>query len=209
MPGCADGRCGATVPLQVRLDDSTPAIFEPILLATLQANELVPGVTRWQISLRARDGWGIDLPTTVLRENWSVFVRAARWFAEIPQETFLPCVAWAHLAVELPGAALRAAAWHKLNDLQHAIDEAEARRATLDIGWFERRVENTIAARARDPPCDASAEAQPLRVALHLADENGSALAGMRTSPLESSLTTFCESATAFSCPQTAAEHPY
>jgi hypothetical protein len=104
--------------VQVRLDQIDPLRFSnPCFLATLQANELVAGVTRWQIGLRGHDGWVIDLPSSVLRVNWPVFEQAARSFGEIPQETFLPCVTWSRLAVELPGAALRAAAWLALNDL--------------------------------------------------------------------------------------------
>jgi hypothetical protein len=172
--------------VQVRLDEIDPLrLANPCFLATLQANGLVAGVTRWQIGLRERDGWVIDLPATVLRENWPVFERAARWFEEIPQETFLPCVTWARLAVELPGVAMRAAAWLALNDLQHAIEEAET-RAVLDIPWFERRVLNVIGACSATLRVMPPAEAQPLQVALDLARHIRLALAGMQLSrPLE------------------------
>jgi hypothetical protein len=172
--------------VQVRLDEIDPLrLSNPCFLATLQANELVAGVTRWQIGVRGREGWVIDLPSTVLRENWPVFERAARWFPEIPQETFLPCVTWARLAVELPGVALRAAAWLALNDLQHAIEEAEA-RATVDIPWFDRRVQNVTAACAATLRVMPAAEAQPLQIAFELARDIRYALAGIRLSqPLE------------------------
>ena len=127
--------------VQVRLDEIDPLrLSNPCFLATLQAHQLVAGVTRWQIGLREQEGWVIDLPDAVLRENWPVFAQAGHWFPEIPQETFLPCVTWARLAVELPGIALRAAAWLALNDLQHADEEAEAKRTAdipwMDIAWF-------------------------------------------------------------------------
>jgi hypothetical protein len=172
--------------VQVRLDEIEPLRFSnPCFLATLQANELLAGVTRWQIGLRGRDGWVIDLPTSVLRENWPVLARAIQWFPEIPQGTFLPCTTWARLTVELPGPALRAAAWLGLNDLQSAIDEAEA-RGTLDVGWFDRRMQNMIAACAATLRVMPPTEAQPLQVALQLAREIRYALAGVPTSrPLE------------------------
>lgn len=61
----------------------------------------------------------------------------------VGHETFLPCVTWSRLNVELPGVALRAAAWLALNDLQHAIDDAEA-DPVADMAWFARRVQNVI-----------------------------------------------------------------
>ncbi len=172
--------------VQVRLDQIDPLrSSNPCFLATLQANELVAGVTRWQIGLRGDEGWVIDLPSSVLRANWPVFERAANWFREIPQETFLPCVTWSRLAVELPGVALRAAAWLALNDLQHAIEEAEA-APVLDIGWVERRVQNVINACAATLIVMPTAEAQSLQVALELARNIRSSIAGMRVSrPLE------------------------
>jgi hypothetical protein len=172
--------------VQVRLDEIDPLrSSNPCFLATLQANELVAGVTRWQIGLRAHDGWVIDLPSTVLRANWPVFERAAHWFREIPQETFLPCVTWSRLSVELPGAALRAAAWLALNDLQHAIDDAEA-LPMADMAWFERRVQNVINACAATLAVMPTEEAQPLEVALDLARKIRLSLAGMSLArPLE------------------------
>lgn len=172
--------------VQVVLDEIDPLrLSNPCFLATLQANGLVAGVSRWQIGLRQRDGWVIDLPSSVLRENWPVFERAAQWFREIPQETYLPCLTWARLSVELPGVALRAAAWLALNDLQHAIEEAES-RAALDIRWFDRRVQNVIGACAATLRVMPPIEAKPLQVALDLALDIQSALAGMRrTRPLE------------------------
>lgn len=172
--------------VQVRLDEiDSLRTSNPCFLATLQANELVAGVTRWQIGLRGHEGWVIDLPSSVLRANWPIFERAARWFSEIPQETFLPCLTWARLEVELPGVALRAAAWLALNDLQHAIEEAEA-RAVVDIQWFERRVENVVDACLATLAVMPSAEAQPLQVAVELAQSIRFALVGMGHSrPLE------------------------
>lgn len=165
--------------VQVRLDQIDPLrSSNPCFLATLQANELVAGVTRWQIGLRGQDGWVIDLPSTVLRANWPVFERAAYWFREIPQETFLPCVTWSRLDVELPGVALRAAAWLALNDLQHAIEDAEA-GPVVDMAWFERRVQNVINACVATLGVMPTAEAQPLQVALELARNIRFSLAGM------------------------------
>jgi hypothetical protein len=172
--------------VQVRLDEiDTLRLSNPCFLATLQANGLLAGVTRWQIGLRGDDNWAIDLPASVLRENWPVFERAARWFPEIPQETFLPCVTWTRLAVEPPGVAMRAAAWIALNDLQHAIEEAEDRNLP-DVRWFERRVQNVIGAAAATLRVMPQAEAQPLETALDLARSIRFALAGMTVSrPLE------------------------
>jgi hypothetical protein len=172
--------------VKVVLDEIDPLRFSnPCFLATLQANQLVAGVTRWQIGLRVRDGWVIDLPASVLRENWPIFERAAHWFPEIPQETFLPCVTWARLAIEMPGVALRSAAWLALNDLQHAIEEAEA-LSTPDIAWFARRVQNVIGACAATLRVMPPAEAQPLQLALFLARDIRYALGGMPTvQPLE------------------------
>jgi hypothetical protein len=167
--------------VQVRLDEIDPVrLANPCFLATMQANELVAGVTRWQIGLRGHEGWAIDLPSAVLRSNWPVFERAARWFSEIPQETFLPCLTWSRLAVELPGPALRAAAWLALNDLQHVIDEAEAQPAT-NVVWLERRVQNVITACEATLDVMPRGEAQPLEVALELARELFYAIAGLGT----------------------------
>jgi hypothetical protein len=164
--------------VQVRLDEIDPLrSSNPCFLATMQANELVAGVTRWQIGIRGEDAWVIDLPSTVLHLNWPVFQRAALWFPVMPQETFLPCLTWCRLQVELPGVALRAAAWLALNDLQHAIDDAAA-EPILDVAAFARRVENVINACGATLAVMPSAEAQPLQIAHKLARDLHSSLAG-------------------------------
>ena len=175
--------------VQVRIDAIDPLrSLNPCLLATLQANELLAGVARWQIGLRERSGWVIDLPSSVLRHNWPVFEQAARWFPEIPPETFLPCVTWARLELELPGVALRAAAWLTLNYLQHAIEEAEA-RASPDVSWleqirwFERRVQNVTNACTATLRVMPRAEAEPLEVALDLTQAIRHSLAGNQATP--------------------------
>jgi hypothetical protein len=173
----------------VVLDDLHPHRCNPCFVATVQAYEMLAGVTRFQIALRGREGAVIDLPSTVLRENYRVFEKAARWFAEIPQETFLPCLAFARLSVELPGAALRASAWLALNDLQHAIDDAELlyertgrstpQQTSAVMAAFERRVLNLIGACQATLRVMPSDEAQPLELALELAREIRYAATGL------------------------------
>jgi hypothetical protein len=168
--------------VQVLLDEIEPLrLVNPCCLATIQANEHVAGIARWQIGVRGGEGWVLDLPATVLRENLPVFERAARWFEKIPQETFLPCLTWARLDVELPGAALQAAAWMALNDLQHAIDETEA-KPSLDIPEFARRVMNVIGACTATLRVMPTAEAQPLQRALDLTRGIRFALSGLPSS---------------------------
>ncbi len=146
----------------------------------MQAYKLLSGVTRFQISVRERDGVVADLPSAVLRENFPVFHQAVAWFPELPPETFLPCLAFARLSVELPGPALRATAWLAFNDLRHAIEDAEAyyeqsdlvlpnERIAAAMGLFERRVINYIAACEATLRVMPAGETQPLEAALALA----------------------------------------
>lgn len=168
--------------VHVVLDELGPLSPNPCFVATMQGHGLLGGVTRWQISLKGREGVVIDLSAQVLRENLPVFLRAANWFDRMPVGTFLPCNTWTRLAVETPGQAMRAAAWWALNEVQDAIDQAEE-SGDFNPKLFERRILNVMAAVAATlrllPPYDS----EPLERAMDVIRQLRFSLTGMALGP--------------------------
>jgi hypothetical protein len=169
--------------VRVLLDGLDPRKCNPCFLATVQANAWVRGVARWQISIRERDAVVIDLPTRVLDANLPLFEQAAHWFPVMPVSTFVPCLTWSRLAVELPGESLKAAAWFVLNDAQEAIDTIEE-SGVLDRSWLARRFMLATAAAATTLTLMPPAEAQPLWLAHDLVRAAGRSVSGFQSEDL-------------------------
>ncbi len=168
--------------VHVILDELGALSYNPCFVATMQAHQLVAGVFRWQVSLRDAETPIIELPASVLAENFPVFERAAYWFDRMPVGTFLPCSTWARLGVELPGQALRAAAWWALNDVQEAIEHVED-TGELDTRLFDHRLQNVMAAIKATLRVMPVLEAQPLKVALDVTRTVRYALLGLPSAP--------------------------
>jgi hypothetical protein len=113
--------------LNVVVDGLESEACNPCFVALTQAAQVLPTVTRFSVLVTGRNAPVIDLPSSVLHENWKVFLLAAKWFPDaLPQETFLPCLAWSRLACESVEDAVQASAWLALNDACHAILDSEA-----------------------------------------------------------------------------------
>jgi len=118
--------------LSVVIDTLKAEACNPCFVALTQAAQILPTVARFSVQIIGRDEPIIDLPRTVLQENWKVFMLAAKWFPEaLPQETFLPCLTWSRLACESVEDAARASAWLALNEGCHAILDVQADVAEL------------------------------------------------------------------------------
>lgn len=168
--------------VRVVLDQVPPRGPNPCFVATMQAHNLLAGVSRWQIALRDADRVVLDLSARALEVTYPVFLQAADWFDRLPVGTFLPCNTWARLAMELPGEALRAAAWSALNDIQDAIDQVE-QEGQFDPALFDLRLRNTAAAVAGTLRLMPPEEADPLLHAQHFISSLRASLAGLPATP--------------------------
>ena len=169
--------------VDVVLDDLDPRSTSPCFLSLCQAHQWLPAVQRWLVWIRGRQQPVIDLPSAVAAENVPIFERAAQLqhagvFDAIPVVTFLPCDTWARLSVQLPGPALRAAAWIALNDAQHAIEEAEE-VGPSGIRTFAAWIDVGASATASTLRTLPVADAKPLEVAHRLLSDLADAAHGM------------------------------
>ena len=112
--------------VDIELDALRPEACNPCFVALVQAGAALQQVGRFVVTVEGREEAVLDLPSTVLAVNWPVFLEAVERFPRaLPQSTFVPCIAWARLAVESVGDAATASAFLLLNDAQHAINDYE------------------------------------------------------------------------------------
>jgi hypothetical protein len=113
--------------VDIELEGLRANACNPCFVALTQSAAILPSVNRFVVRLANRPEPIIDLPSTVLRANWPVFLMAANLFPHaLPQVTFVPCLTWVRLACEPVEQAAHVAAWMVLNDSQHAVNDAEA-----------------------------------------------------------------------------------
>jgi hypothetical protein len=113
--------------LDIVLDGLQANAPNPCFLALIQAAQILPTVGRFVVRVDGVGGAVIDIPASVLHENFHVLKMAVQNFSDrLPPATFLPSLAWARLACEPVDQAAQAAAWIALNDVQSAILDAEA-----------------------------------------------------------------------------------
>jgi hypothetical protein len=87
--------------LDIVVDGLRSEACNPCFVALTQTAQVLPTVNRFVIRVPDRDGPVIDVTSSVLRENWGVFVLATKYFSDgLPQATFLPSLTWARLACE-------------------------------------------------------------------------------------------------------------
>lgn len=113
--------------VDIELESLRAESCNPCFVALIQSAAILPNVSQFVVSVGEPPRPVIDLPVSVLKANWPVFVAAGERFPHaLPQSTFLPCLTWARLACESVEDAAAVAAWMVLNDSQHAIVDAEA-----------------------------------------------------------------------------------
>jgi hypothetical protein len=113
--------------VEIELDSLRAETCNPCFVALVQSAALLPEVSRFVVRVRGHAEPIIDLPSTVLRQNWPVFELAAHLFPHgLPQSTFLPSEIWARLICDPLDEATRVAAWLVLNDALHAVNDADA-----------------------------------------------------------------------------------
>lgn len=113
--------------LDIELDALKATACNPCFVALTQTAQVLPTVSHFVVKVRGREEVIMDLPASVLHQNWSVFEMAASIFPDgLPQSTFLPCLTWSRLACESGELAASVAAWIALNDAAHAILDANA-----------------------------------------------------------------------------------
>lgn len=113
--------------LEVVIDDLRPEACNPCFVALTQTAHVLTTVRHFAVRVRGKNRPVIDLPASVLEQNWEAFELAANCFPDgLPQVTFLPCTTWCRLSCETVEEAARFAAWFALNDASHAILDANA-----------------------------------------------------------------------------------
>jgi hypothetical protein len=118
--------------LTVVLDDLPFQRINPCFQAVMWASRNLEGTERFVVTTPGARRPAMDLSRAPLDATFVVWWEAAGRFSAMPLSTFMPANTWARLAVELPDAAARASAWHALNDVVHAYNEAIDTPGPLD-----------------------------------------------------------------------------
>ena len=157
--------------LDVVIDGLRAEACNPCFVALTQAAQVLPTVQHFVIRVPDRDAPVIDITSGVLRENWNVFVLAAKYFPDgLPQATFLPALTWARLPCEPLEEASLVAAWMALNDAQHAVLDAEVapeelKRLPHRLGLVIAAATSTIRLLPPGPHLDGLARARRITLA--------------------------------------------
>jgi hypothetical protein len=175
--------------LDIAVDGLKAESCNPCFVALTQTAQVLPTITRFTVEVAGRDSPVIDLPSSVLHENWRTFLLACEWFPDaLPPETFLPSLAWCRLACESMEDATRASAWWALNDAGHAINDAyansmERQRLSARFALVAAAISSTIRVMPEESQSGVLAKVQRLIRAIgdvHSRDPYGVAMGVLR-----------------------------
>jgi hypothetical protein len=162
--------------VDIELDGLRAEACNPCFVALVQSAAVFPDVSRFVVRVRGRPQPIIDLPSSVLRENWPVFVLAAHLFPHsLPQSTFVPSLTWVRRACESLDEATRVAAWLVLNDAQHAVNDAEANPVEAVVLIDRLRIAGA-AGRATIPVLPDGPHLKPLNQAVRIIESTADGL---------------------------------
>lgn len=114
--------------------------INPCFQALLMARQLLPRVTRFDVSVEGRDGSAISVDADALDSTLRVWSEARASFNKMPFATFLPANLAARSQVEVQAVAVRSISWIAVDDLLSAIDGSAGILEASAIELMSKRV---------------------------------------------------------------------